>query len=100
MHYTLGQAPETTQVKGGWLTDISAFISATAREVLPLAERYGVLRPVLGPPRLPLPGEPAAPLFLPGYARAAAQAAAPMMPWLVGGAAVLGLLLFMPRGRR
>ncbi len=106
MHYTLGQAPETTQVAagGGFLTDISAFISATAREVLPMAERYGLLRPVVGPPRLPLPGEPGGPVFLPTYAREAAAAAraaaAPLTPWLLGGAAVLGLFLFMPRGRR
>ncbi len=104
MHYTLGQTPETTQVPtGGILRDISAFISTAAREVLPLAERYGLLRPVVGPARLPLPGEPTAmyaPTALREVTRAAAAAAAPMTPWLLGGAAVLGLLLFMPRGRR
>lgn len=100
MHYTLGQTPETTQVpRGGLLTDISAFISATAREVLPLAERYGILRPKVGPARLPLPGEPAAPLFLPTYAREAAAAAAPLTPWLLAGAGVLVLLMFSG-GRR
>lgn len=76
-------------------------VGQAAVQVLPLLERYGVLEPVRGPSRLPLPGEPWY-----GYAaetgygltyvrRAAAQV--PTWVWLAGGAL---LLVALTRPRR
>lgn len=79
---------------------ISSILTPIVKTGLPLLERYGMLRPVRGPSRLPLPGEPGYAYAMSVYGpRGLAPTFASLTPWLIGGGLVL-LVVTASRGRR
>ncbi len=91
--------------------DVFAGVAKAAAAALPLAERYGMLKPAYGHPfRLPYPGEPgyayaASGGYSPYYGRYAAGVGTFGLPqgvgtWLLVGGAALVLLAMMSRRRR
>ncbi len=76
---------------------ISKILAPITSTALPLLERYGVVRPVRGPSRLPLPGEPGYLYASSVYGRGALPSFQTAAPWLLGGGVVLALMM---AGRR
>ncbi len=78
-------------------TGISKIFTPIVSTALPLLERYGAIRPVVGPARLPLPGESRALWASQVYGRAALPSLQGATPWLIGGGLVAAVIL-MARG--
>jgi hypothetical protein len=80
-------------------TGFSRIFTPIVSTALPLLERYGAIRPVRGPSRLPLPGEPGYLYASSVYGRAALPSLQSMTPWLLGGGLVLAVVMASRGGR-
>jgi len=79
-------------------TGISRILTPIVSTGLPLLERYGAIRPVVGPARLPLPGESRALWASQVYGRGVLPSVQTAMPWLLIGG--VGLAVVMASRRR